>query len=262
MSKCPKCAASWSTAGLALCPICGTRVAAEPSQAKLEPELAGARTTSTSTSASARKSAILKLTNGGDAKPEPELKVTTFPKPPPPPLALVPKPKEPPPKKEEPPLEEERMDLPKVEKPLRVSTRLVDASVALLTTGPSDEQKLPKPARPLNGPLILGVLALVTGVLLPITVAFESHRIVGVLGFCLSGFFVPFPPIAWIAGLIAEKRRREQGLQPEGRVVLGRRLGQWGTLLLVAEVTILLILVAGLRLAGDLPPTFWGAARQ
>jgi hypothetical protein len=116
---------------------------------------------------------------------------------------------------------------------------------------------VPRVERPMNGPLILGVLAMVTGVLFPLSLIFQANRVFGVLGFCMSGFFVPFAPIAWIAGLVAEGRRREQGLEPEPRVVLGRLLGQWGTLLLVAEVTTALVLVAGLRLAGKIPSSFW-----
>jgi len=280
MSKCLKCPASWTTPGMAMCPICGAKVgepaASEPSQAKLEPEMAGVKGTSVSGTASARlsKSAILKSVSDGRPstsasgprhgsttalpgakaldpapgkdipKPAPELKVTTFPKPDPKP-------------QEKPVMDDSPSDLPKADPPLRVSTRLVDASVALLSTGLPTEKDLPLPARPLSGPLILGLFAMVTVILLPITVAFESSRVLGIMGFCLSGFFVPFPPIAWIAGLAAEKRRREQGLCPERRVVLGRLLGQWGTLLLITEVTAVLILIAGLRLAGKLPPTFW-----
>jgi len=195
-----------------------------------------------------------------------ELKITTFPKPQgrpetPPTLAQVPKKDEiTENSKEEAQMEALRTELPKVETPLRVSTRLVDASVALLAVERPEERELPKAARPLNGPLILGILSLITGILLPITLAFESNRVLGIMGFCLSGFFVPFSPIAWIAGLAAEKRRREQGLRPESRVVLGRLLGQWGTLLLVTEVTAALLLIAGLRLAGKLPHTFWNVS--
>ncbi len=122
---------------------------------------------------------------------------------------------------------------------------------------PAEMSAVPRRERPLNGPIILGALAMVTGVLFPLSLAFEGNRVFGVLGFCMSGFFVPFAPIAWIAGLMAERRRLEQGLEPEPRVVLGRLLGQWGTLLLIAEVTAALVLIAGLRLAGKLPGTFW-----
>jgi len=281
MSKCLKCAASWTTPGMTMCPICGAKVgetaAIEPSKAKLEPEMAGVKATSVSGTGSARlsKSAILKSASDGrpstsatgprhgsttalpaskapdpapvkvDPKPVSDLKITTFPKPDHKP-------------QEKATMNDSSTELPKiVEAPLRMSAPLVDASVALLATGIPEMKELPRPARPLNGPMILGILALVTGILLPITVAFESNRVLGIMGFCLSGFFVPFPPIAWIAGLAAEKRRREQGLRPERRVVLGRQLGQWGTLLLITEVTAVLILIAALRLAGKLPPTFW-----
>jgi hypothetical protein len=119
------------------------------------------------------------------------------------------------------------------------------------------DQVLPAPARPLNAPIILGTLALVSVIMVPISVAFEGDRIFGILGFCLSGFFLPFGPIAWIAGLAAERRRREQGLRSESRVVAGRLMGELGTVLLVIEVAVLLILIAALRLSGGLPMTFW-----
>lgn len=281
MATCRKCAATWTSPGMTLCPICGMRVSdtapVEPSKAILEPEPAGVGATSHSSrrngsavlkadpaaSASASRRAPTSTLPAPKPSPEPEIKITVFPKPQartetPPPLALLPKAET---KQEDTPVEEERLNLPKVESPLRVSTRLVDASVALLKPPAPEGSELPRPARPLNGPLILGALALIPPILLPLTVAFESNRILGVMGFCLSGFCLPFPPIAWIAGLAAEKRRREQGLQPERRVVLGRMLGQWGTLLLVAEVTALLILIAGLRLAGKLPSTFWAVTQ-
>jgi hypothetical protein len=134
----------------------------------------------------------------------------------------------------------------------------VDASVIIKACRPGQsERNWPAPARPLNGPLILGAFALVTGVMIPLTAVFESSRVFGIIGFCMSGFFLPFAPIAWIAGLSVEKRRREQRLRPERRVVVGRLLGQWGTLLLIAEGMIGLVLVAALRLSGKFPATFW-----
>ena len=92
---------------------------------------------------------------------------------------------------------------------------------------------------------------------LPFAMAFENHRVIGILGFTLAGFFAPFAPIAWLAGLAAEKRRREQGLRPEGRVTLGRLLGQWGTLLFMAQATFALIAIAAMRLSSKFPPSFW-----
>ena len=136
---------------------------------------------------------------------------------------------------------------------------IVDASVVLAApswaTGAQVE--LPSPARPLNGPLILGSLAVATAVLLPATAALESHRMFAIMGFCLSGFLLPFPPIAWIAGLGAEQRRREQRLRVERRVLVGRLLGQWATLLLIAEGTFGLLFVAAMRLSGKFPESFW-----
>jgi hypothetical protein len=131
--------------------------------------------------------------------------------------------------------------------------RLADASAATLPVA----APLPSPSRPLHGPLILGALSYLGVLLLPLTIAFESHRVLGVLGFCMAGFFAPFAPIAWLVGLTAEKRRRDQGLRPEPPVSLGRLLGQWGTLILVSEVTLALIGIAALRLAGRFPVSFW-----
>jgi hypothetical protein len=131
----------------------------------------------------------------------------------------------------------------------------VDASAILPVQ--TEATILPVPARPMNGPLILGFLALVPALMLPLTLAFEATPVLGILGFCLSGFFLPFAPIAWIAGLSAEKRRRNQGLRSERRVLIGRLLGQGGTLILVAEMTLVLVGIAALRLSGQFPHTFW-----
>jgi hypothetical protein len=118
-------------------------------------------------------------------------------------------------------------------------------------------KELPQSSKPLSGPLVLGAIAYVAVLLLPLTLAFESHKILGVLGFCMTGFFAPFAPIAWMVGMAVEKRRREQGLKPENRVTLGRLLGQWATLILVSEVTLALVSVAALRLSGKFPVSFW-----
>lgn len=138
------------------------------------------------------------------------------------------------------------------------ATEVVDASVLIDAVRPHRPGKeLPAPARPLTAPLVLGVFAVLTGLLLPLTAAFESNRIFGILGFCVSGLLLPLAPLAWIAGLAAERRRREQGLRTERRVVVGRLLGQWGTLLLAAEGTLGLLLIAAFRVMGRLPLTFW-----
>jgi hypothetical protein len=136
---------------------------------------------------------------------------------------------------------------------------VVDASCILAAASwtPLEKGEWPQPARPFNGPLILGSLAVAAAALLPVTAALESHRMFAIMGFCLSGFLLPFPPIAWIAGLAAEKRRREQHLRVERRVVAGRMLGQGATLLLIAEGTLGLLFVAAMRLNGKFPDTFW-----
>jgi hypothetical protein len=267
MSKCIPCGATWTTSGLALCPICGAKAgAAEASPERLKPELSGARTSSTVAAAS-------RLHRGTTVRIPPESLPPRVPAPPPPPPAARPvedkapvqapeeKPAPPPaPEVKAPaakpaePAEERPAKPVRTEPTLPVPSRLIDSSVKIL---PAEMSAVPRVERPLNGPIILGALAMVTGVLFPLSLAFEGNRVFGVLGFCMSGFFVPFAPIAWIAGLMAERRRLEQGLEPEPRVVLGRLLGQWGTLLLIAEVTAALVLIAGLRLAGKLPGSFW-----
>jgi len=251
MSKCLKCNTSWTSPGMTLCPICGTKVGdpepvLEPSIEKIETESSAVGT------ASAKKngSAVLAPRRPQTRAVHPENVVT------PEPVAIAA-----PPKEEAEPLKVTLF--PKAEKapPTPEGDPMgdpmsVDASVALLRT-PREEKVLPMSSRPLNAPIILGAMALVTGVLFPITLAMESHRIIGILGFSLCGFMLPFAPIAWIAGLSAEKRRREQNLRPEQRVVVGRLLGQIGTVMLIVELTAALLLIAGLRLSGAFPPTFW-----
>lgn len=129
-------------------------------------------------------------------------------------------------------------------------TELVDASVLVDRHRPQTvaARKLPAPARPLTIPLVLGVFAILAGVAPPVAAALANNRF-GVLGFCISGLLLPLAPLAWMAGLAAEQRRREQGLRVERRVLVGRLLGQWGTVLLAAEGTIALLLIAALRLA-------------
>jgi hypothetical protein len=58
--------------------------------------------------------------------------------------------------------------------PAKESTTRVDASVVLgsVPHAAGEQKSLPVSSRPLNGPLILGVLALITAVLLPLAVAF------------------------------------------------------------------------------------------
>jgi hypothetical protein len=297
MSKCIKCGASWTTPGLALCPICGAKVGAAPDAPaeRLKPELSGAKVGAlpgASSSRNARGTTVRIPPDGAVAAPKPAAAPRVeqkFPLVSPPadekpttirtiedrPSTARPSEEKAPPARdpsdkssilrvpgdkpavakaaEDAPASADRPAGPKAE-PLRVSRRLMESSVTIL---PVEMSPVPVPERPINGPLILGALALVTGILFPLTLVFQADRVFGVLGFCMSGFFVPFAPIAWISGLVAERRRLEQGLPPEPRVVLGRLLGQWGTLLLVAEVTAALVLIAGLRLAGKLPPTFW-----
>jgi hypothetical protein len=135
------------------------------------------------------------------------------------------------------------------------TTRLFRVSTAI-RPAPTETTTLPAPARPTIGPLILGFLAFVPTLLLPLTLAFEGTRVLGVLGFCMSGFFAPFAPIAWIVGLHAEKRRRDQGHRAESQVSAGRLLGQCASLILVAEMTLALVAIAALRLSGKFPPSF------
>jgi len=240
MSKCKNCCTSWTSLGMPICPICGTKVdeSLSPSGIMKALERKNGRAADPPSAITAVLEAPTEtvVLRAADPDPGPEkldFAVETIM------LKSVP-----------------TLDVPK--KAPEAPSNVEDASVILLGSAPHDAD-LPDPVHPLNGPIILGSLALVTVVLLPLAAAFESSRVFGVLGFCLSGFFLPFSPIAWIVGLGAEQRRREQRLRPERRVVIGRLLGQWGTLLLIAEGTIGLLLVAALRLGGKLPATFWAS---
>ena len=215
MVKCLNCGTGWTSEGLPLCPVCGTKV-----ESKVEAP------------AAAVAEAVRK---NGSAVVEAPPAIREVP----PVLAVAPRLPDP--------------DVIVKEKP--VENELADASAVDL---PAQAMKqLRVAARPLHGPLILGCRAFVAVAMLPVTLAFESDRVIGILGFTLAGFFAPFAPIAWLAGLAAEKRRREQGLQPEPPVILGRILGQVGTLILVAQTTAALIIIAVMRLSAKFPPSFW-----
>ena len=105
-------------------------------------------------------------------------------------------------------------------------------------------------------PLYLGIISLVGVALLPPTLIFEANRVVGVLGFCLLGFFAPFAPIAWYVSQSYENRFRSLGIPPGDAILRGKRLGMTGTFLLVLEGMIVGFLVAALRLSGQLPRSF------
>src|SRR6185295_1313109 len=221
MSTCTKCATFWTSPGMKACPICGTSVEEpvaemEPSRDRIKSEPVAERRAGSTVHKGTNGTVVLE---GPKDAPRPKTRPlpTPDPEPGPPPIPMPPIIKDDPIKvtmfpKAEKPAEVESDDpmgdplgvgaegmAPVKPKPLSV-----DASVVLMKPA-GEEQSLPTPARPLNAPLILGVLAAVTAVMLPITMAFENHRIIGIIGFCLSGFFLPFAPIAWVAGLSAEK---------------------------------------------------------
>ena len=232
MTKCAKCGTGWTSSGLPLCPICGTKVpepvAAAP--ARVADPIPLIEMPAAEPAIAARQSAVAVLERPPEIR-KPRTEILPVPEPEPPPVLL---------KKEFPVDPEPRL-------------RLVDPSAADIPV----QRDLPSPTRPLIGPLVLGGLAFVPALLVPLTAAFEATRVLGVLGFCMAGFFAPFAPIAWMVGLAAEQRRRDQGLRPERTVTLGRKLGQAATLALVGELTLLLIAVAALRLAGKFPGSFW-----
>lgn len=248
MTKCTKCGTGWTSSGLPLCPICGTKVPGPitASQPVADPipliEMPAAEP------AVVHKNGTAVL----EAPPEirkPKTELRPAPRPEPPPAAkkdtVVLRPSDPPSSpliKEMNPVEAESRRF-----------RLLDPSAAEIPA----QKELPSPARPLIAPLIFGSLAFVPAVLVPLTLAFESTRVLGVMGFCMAGFFAPFAPIAWMVGLSAEQRRRDQALRPERAVTLGRKLGQIATLVLVGEMTVFLVAIAALRLSGSFPHTFW-----
>ena len=238
MTKCHKCGTGWTSQGLPLCPICGARVeSAAPStpspsrESVIEaPPMLDFVRKPANGSAVVEAPGVLPERSPAESKDAPPPRAEEAPALP----ASPPETRNP---------ESRRFDL----------LRLADPSATALPAAGI----LSAPSRPLRGPLILGLLSYMGVLLFPLSIAFESHRVLGVLGFCMAGFFAPFAPIAWLAGLSAEKRRRDQGLRPERPVSLGRLLGQWGTLLLVSEVTLALIGIAALRLSGRFPISFW-----
>ena len=241
MTKCAKCGTGWTSSGLPLCPICGTKVpvpvAAAPT--RVADPIPLIEMPAAEAAVAARETSVAVL----EPPPEPR-------KPEPPPELRRPKTEIlPVPEPEPPPLMLKKEFLVDAEPRLR----LVDPSAADIPV----QRDLPSPTRPLIGPLVLGSMAFVPALLLPLTAVFEGTRVLGVLGFCMAGFFAPFAPIAWMVGLAAEQRRRDQGLRPERAVTLGRKLGQAATLALVGELTLLLIAVAALRLSGKFPGSFW-----
>lgn len=229
MVKCANCGTGWTSSGLPLCPVCGTKVPTPAAVAKPPQPAAHAPMAAPEAAAACKSASAVLEVPPGIRREEPRI------------VERAVEPARPPVMKKEEPVEAE----PRLQ--------LLDASAVDVPV----QKERPAPARPLNGPLILGVLAFVPALVLPLAVAFEATRVLGVLGFCMSGFFAPFAPIAWMVGLAAEKRRRDQDLRPERRVSIGRRMGQAATLLLVAEMTVSLVAIAALRLAGKFPATFW-----
>jgi|SRR6185436_15950499 len=230
MVKCLNCGTGWTSEGLPLCPVCGTKVETTRKPPEEKPAVDRVETP---VEAVRKNGSTVVLVPPEIRKAEP---------PPPSPYSF-------------PTLEPARPRPEVTVKEKSVENEPLDASAVNLPVQALKELRVA--ARPLNGPLILGCLAFVAVVMLPVTLAFESHKVIGILGFTLAGFFAPFAPIAWLAGLSAEKRRRDQGLRPERQVTLGRLLGQWGTLLLVTQTTFALIAVAAMRLSAKFPPSFW-----
>lgn len=242
MVKCSRCGTAWTSSGLPLCPVCGSRVEQPAASSKTLTEdrrpdpvpLIHAAPSDISTLKPSNGSAVLEvpleLRTSESRIPVPALN-------------------------EAPLLREASPDTSMPDPEVLRIAPAIDASASLPVE--AGAKLMPAPARPMNGPLILGFLAFVPVLMLPLTLVFEDTRVLGILSFCMSGFFAPFAPIAWIAGLSAEKCRREQGFRSERRVVIGRLMGQGATLLLVAEMALALIGIAALRLSGKFPNSFW-----
>src|SRR5262249_53298573 len=189
MSKCSKCGASWTVAGMIACPICNARVetevpVVEPSKATVQAEFCADAETAPAVDAKKNGTAVVtsppEIRNTDPVAPDPPkreapprdvpVRISVFPSLEPPPAAKP---------------------APAPEKPAPV-----DASVVLAGASPVDHrQSLPLSSRPLNAPLILGALSMLTIVLLPLTVANEQDQVLGILRFSFSTFFFPFPPL-------------------------------------------------------------------
>ncbi|RPH45431.1 MAG: hypothetical protein EHM91_07655, partial [Planctomycetota bacterium] len=171
MTKCAKCGTGWTSSGLPLCPICGTKVpepvAAAP--ARVADPIPLIEMPAAEPAVAACKSSVAVLERPPEPrKPKPEIQpvpelrrpkteILPVPEPEPPPMLL---------KKEFPVDAEPRL-------------RLIDPSAADIPV----QGDLPSPTRPLIGPLVLGAMAFVPVLLIPLTAAFEATRVLGVLGF-------------------------------------------------------------------------------
>jgi hypothetical protein len=118
----------------------------------------------------------------------------------------------------------------------------------------------PPPVKPDLPPryrmMVLGVGALLAVAAVPLTLALEGHRVLGILGLCACGLLAPFAPLAWFAGQSCEDRFRAAGARPPDGARLARLLGLAATSLLVLEFAGIAFLVAALRIAGHFPSTF------
>jgi hypothetical protein len=237
VKKCVKCDTSWSS-GLPICPICDTKVEddsnrgvtpARPSPGVSDPVPSIAKD-GLSTPDSLNSSSIALL-----AVPRTERRLSLSAEAP---AFLQPGTGG-----------SQRVDAPRSPESVQAVTPPADSSPKA-----SPEASVPVPALDLSilkGPIGLGVMAIASVFVLPLTLALVQHRVIGALGLCLSALFAPLAPIAWIAGDKAERRSRYLGLSVEAQNgEAGKLLGQWGTLVLVSEVAVVLFTISVLRLSG------------
>jgi hypothetical protein len=107
-------------------------------------------------------------------------------------------------------------------------------------------------------PLVFGWIGVGAFLLLLACLYAEENRVIGSVGYIAYAVLAPFAPFAWLLGQRYVDACDEMGFEPAGQARLGRILGIIGTFVLIFQAAVAALLVAVLRIAQKLPPTFGG----
>ncbi len=107
-------------------------------------------------------------------------------------------------------------------------------------------------------PFAFGWIGVAAFLLLLACVYAEENRLVGTVGYIAFALLAPFAPFAWFLGQRYADACDELGCAPALQARLGRILGIIGTFVLIFQAAVAALLVAVLRIAQKLPPTFGG----
>jgi len=125
-----------------------------------------------------------------------------------------------------------------------------------LSIGPRPDPELSAPPAPripsATVPLVYGWLSILAWLLLPALVYLGAHRIPQILGLLAWAALAPFAPFAWFSGQRYLDRCRELGFRPVTSARTGKILGIVSTFILLFEASLLAVLIAIIRLTGQL----------